>query len=81
MRPCLHQAVLHILDADKDPKELSSKLVKRAKWVENAPASIIGTEYTMNGAVIALRDALDPSAAPKGACGINKAQRILEPGS
>eukprot|EP00966_Prymnesium_polylepis_P189582 4392905-Prymnesium_polylepis.1 len=53
--------ILHIMDAQNDPQSLSSRLVKRAKWVsDNVPQSIRDKEQSMNHSLCALRDALNP---------------------
>ena len=66
-RPCLH-----IMDASNDASNLSSRLVKRCKWVSsNVPSSVRGIEFTPNQALIKLRDALDPSKAAMGSNWIN----------
>ena len=54
--------ILHVMDASNDPHQLSSRLVKRAKWVsDNVPHSIRGKEYSMNHALCILRDVLNPN--------------------
>jgi hypothetical protein len=51
---------------------LSSRLVKRVKWAENVPTSILGKEYdSANKACCALRTALDSSKESLGNNGIN----------
>lgn len=54
--------ILHIMDASNDPDFLSSRKVRRAKWVsDNVPESIRGKEYSMNHALCNLRDVLNPN--------------------
>ena len=66
------RAILHVFDAKNDPANLSSRVVKRVKWVENVPSSIIGKEYDgANKACCALRGALDSSKKSLGNNGIN----------
>jgi len=66
------RAILHVFDAKNDPTNLSSRVVKRVKWVENVPSSILGKEYDgANKACCALRGALDSSKKSLGNNGIN----------
>ena len=66
------RAMLHVFDAKNDPIQLSSRLVKRVKWAENVPTSILGKEYdSANKACCALRTALDSSKESLGNNGIN----------
>ena len=59
--------ILHVMDAKNDAAGLSSRKVKRAKWVsDNVPVSIRGVEQSMNHSLCALRDALNPGNACKG---------------
>ena len=65
--------VLEVYDAENDPLELSSRLVKRCAWVAHAPASLLGKELAgPNVACCELRNALDPSSKSKRMNGINK---------
>ena len=61
---------LEIMDASNDADRLSSKLVKRCKWTDDAPASLLGREFTPNEAVTSLRDAL--AGRSLGKSGVNK---------
>jgi hypothetical protein len=67
------RAVMHVFDAKNDLATLSSRVVKRVKWVsDNVPNSIIGKEFGgANRACCALRAALDPSKQALGNNGIN----------
>ena len=66
------RAQLMVMDASKDPDNLSSKLVTQCFWVsDNVPRAIKGTPYTPNQALISLRNALDPSKKALGSNGIN----------
>lgn len=62
--------VLQIYDAMNDKDNLSSRVVKRCKWTDHAPASLKGREFTPNQAVCALRDALHPGSG-LGNSGVN----------
>ena len=64
--------IMHVLDAEADPDELSSRKIKKCRWVKFAPPSVMNIDFTPNKAVTSLRDAMKPSDKVMGCSGVNK---------
>ena len=64
--------IMHVLDAEVDPDELSSRKIKKCRWVKNVPSSIKNVDFSPNKAVTCLRDAIKPSDKVMGSSGVNK---------
>ena len=66
------RAALHVMDASKDLRGLSSRAVTQCVWVANVPQALLGTVHAgANRACCALRNTLDPSKAAQGNNGVN----------